>query len=90
MLLPILWPFGFSDIEALGSLRGGVRYVTKYLRKLNYVLNEDNSFAAATHAIDHRLGEGDHRRDDEVWGRPLCGEVDGPVAGASLVERVVF
>ena len=35
-----LWPFGFSDIEALGSLRGGVRYVTKYLRKLNYILGE--------------------------------------------------
>jgi hypothetical protein len=31
------WDEGFTDVEALGSLRGGVRYVTKYLAKLHGV-----------------------------------------------------
>lgn len=29
------WEHGFSDVEALASTRGGIRYVTKYLNKLN-------------------------------------------------------
>ncbi|GAI46780.1 unnamed protein product, partial [marine sediment metagenome] len=29
---------GFTDVEALASLRGGLRYVTKYLTKIHRVL----------------------------------------------------
>ncbi|MBA7694600.1 hypothetical protein ES703_103213 [subsurface metagenome] len=30
-----LWPHGFTDVEALGSTRGGLHYVAKYLGKLH-------------------------------------------------------
>ena len=33
-----LWPYGFSDVEALGSRRGGIRYVAKYLGKVHRAL----------------------------------------------------
>ena len=32
-----LWPWGFSDVEALASTRGGINYVVKYLGKLHEV-----------------------------------------------------
>ena len=32
-----LWPWGFSDVEALASTRGGIAYVVKYLGKLHKV-----------------------------------------------------
>lgn len=33
-----LWPHGFIDVEALASLRGGIRYVAKYLAKVHQVI----------------------------------------------------
>ena len=34
-----LWPHGFVDVSALASLRGGIRYVSKYLMKINSALS---------------------------------------------------
>lgn len=34
-----LWSHGFTDIEALGSLRGGIKYIAKYLSKVHRALD---------------------------------------------------
>jgi hypothetical protein len=31
------WDYGFTDVEALASLRGGIKYVLKYLTKLHQI-----------------------------------------------------
>ena len=35
-----LWPHGFIDVEALASLRGGIRYVSKYLAKVHRAIED--------------------------------------------------
>ena len=37
--LESLWSHGFTDVEALGSLRGGINYVAKYLSKVHRALD---------------------------------------------------
>jgi hypothetical protein len=36
-----LWPRGFIDVEALASLRGGIRYVAKYLAKVHKAIDQN-------------------------------------------------